>query len=460
MSQNKIQAPKGTYDILPAGNPKDPWTVSANWHAVEKIAREVAEVYHYGEIRTPIFETSELFHRGVGETSDIVSKETYSFNDRDNRSITLRPEGTAGAARAAIENGLLNDQGARAKVWYIGANFRYERPQRGRYRQHHQFGIEAYGVAEPEQDVECILLQMDFYRRCGVKDLSLRLNSLGDAESKQRYRDELVKFLSPKKDKLSEDSQRRLDTNPLRILDSKDPRDVEAVVGAPPASESLSEQSATHFARVQELLRLSSSFAIATETARPGDVPVDDGIPMALAGHGQSAGVPFTVDGALVRGFDYYTGTLWEVTAGGLGSQNAIGGGGRYDNLIETLGGRPTPAVGFGSGLERLLIALEMQGVSLPETKKPLVWLVSMGDAAKTHNLKLIAELRAAGIPADMDYAGRAAKAQFKLADREKAKWSIVVGDDELAKGVVVLKNLATSEQITVSHAELLTKLA
>src|SRR5256885_192423 len=193
---NRINAPKGTIDLLPDVTPK--------WQTVERIARETAELYHFAEIRTPIFEHSELFHRGVGETTDIVSKETYTFPDRENRSLTLRPEGTAGVARAVIENGLLNDQGARVKVFYLGPIFRYERPQKGRLRQHHQFGVEAFGVAEPEQDVECILLQMDFYRRCGLKDLSLRINSMGDRESKQKYRDALVAFLSPKASRLSE----------------------------------------------------------------------------------------------------------------------------------------------------------------------------------------------------------------------------------------------------------------
>src|SRR5687768_3590874 len=236
----RINAPKGTYDILPQGNPKDPWTVTANWRAIERIARELAELYHFDEIRTPVFEHSDLFHRGVGETTDIVSKETYTFTDRGGRSLTLRPEGTAGVVRAAIENGLLNDQGARVKVFYIGPNFRYEKPQRGRYHQHHQFGVEAFGIAEGDQDAECIQLQMDFYRRTGLKDLALRINSLGDAESKQRYRDALVQFLAPKRGKLSDDSQRRLADNPLRILDSKDKRDAEAVQGAPPAAEYLS----------------------------------------------------------------------------------------------------------------------------------------------------------------------------------------------------------------------------
>src|SRR5438477_1683755 len=239
MASSSIQAPKGTKDILPAESPR--------WRFVEHIARDLAELYHFDEIRTPIFEHSELFHRGVGETTDIVSKETYTVADRDNRSMTLRPEGTAGVVRAVIEAGLLNDQGARVKVFYLGPNFRYERPQKGRYRQHHQFGVEAFGVAGPEQDVECIQLQMDFYRRCGVKDLALRINSLGDRESKQRYRDALVEFLTPAASRLSEDSQRRLSENPLRILDSKDPRDVEAIKGAPPAVDSLSDASKTHF---------------------------------------------------------------------------------------------------------------------------------------------------------------------------------------------------------------------
>ena len=296
-------------------------------------------LYHFAEIRTPIFEHTELFHRGVGETSDIVNKEMYTFDDRGGRSITLRPEGTAGVVRAMIEHSVLADQGSRAKVFYLGPNFRFERPQAGRLRQHHQFGAEAFGVAEPEQDVECILLQMDFYRRCGVKDLELQVNSLGDRESKQHYRDALVAFLTPKQAQLGEDSQRRLQTNPLRILDSKDPRDQEACQGAPPAGESLSDKSRRHFERVQALLA--------------------------------SAAVPFRVNPNLVRGFDYYTETLWEVVAGGLGAQNALGGGGRYDNLVEQLGGRPTPGVGFGSGLERLLLALEGQGVTLPRRDPP-----------------------------------------------------------------------------------------
>src|SRR5688500_15282951 len=417
---SKIQAPKGTVDTLPA----ESW----KWQAVESIAREVARVYHFAEIRTPVYEYTELFHRETGETTDIVRRETFTFNDRGDASITLRPEGTPGVVRAAIENGLLNDPGTRLKVFYIGANFRYERPQKGRLRQHHQFGVEAFGAAEPEQDAECIMLQMELYRRCGVRELSLRVSSLGDAQSKKDYREALVRFLGPKRAQLSEDSQRRLEENPLRILDSKDPRDVEARAGAPPAAEYLSEASRRHFERVQGLLR--------------------------------DAGVTFAVDSNLVRGLDYYTNTVWEVVAGGLGAQNALGGGGRYDNLVETLGGRPAPGVGFGCGLERLLIALEAQQVAVPPVdQRPLVWLVAHGDAAKEFNWTLIRDLRAAGVRADMDLSGRSVKNQFKVAERENAAYCVIVGENELASNSVMLKDLARREQSAVPRDELVARL-
>lgn len=414
-----IQSLKGFDDLLPEVTPR--------WRAVERVAHRVAELYDYKEIRTPVLESSEVFHRGVGETSDIVKKETYTFTDRDGASVTLRPEGTAGVVRAVIEAGYLNDQGARSKVYYIGPNFRHERPQKGRVRQHHQFGIEAFGVPSPEQDVECIALQMDFYARCGLKDLALNVNSLGDRESKERYRDALVAFLSPKRESLSEDSQRRLETNPLRILDSKDPRDRACCEGVPSAVESLSEKSRLHFERVTSLLK--------------------------------QQGLVFKVDPTLVRGFDYYTDTLWEVTAGGLGSQSAVGGGGRYDNLVEQMGGRATPGVGFGSGFERLLIALKAQKVELPLDRKPLVWLAHHGDAARDANLTLAKELRAADIAVDLDLSGRAMKAQLKMADREQAAFCVVVGDNELQAGVVNLKDLKKNEQTTVPRGELIAKL-
>jgi histidyl-tRNA synthetase len=415
---SKINAPRGTADTLPA----ESW----KWQAVEAIAREVASLYHFAEIRTPIYEFSDLFHRGVGETTDIVSKETFTFLDRGGDSITLRPEGTAGVVRAVIENNLIAQEGSRQKLFYIGPNFRYERPQKGRLRQHHQFGVEAFGIAEPEQDVECILLQLDFYRRCGLKGPVLLINSLGDSESKKQFAEHLVASLTPLKASLSEESQRRLTTNPLRILDSKDPRDVE-LTDKLIATQFLSPQSRAHFDRVIELL---------------------DG-----------AKVRPVVDGSLVRGFDYYTGTLWEITTSGLGSQNAIGGGGRYDNLVERLGGRPTPGVGFGIGLERLLIALEAQNVALPDKRLPLVWLVAMGAKAKQSAWDLLAELRAAGIAADMDLGNRSMKAQFKIADREAAKICLILGDDELARGEVMLKTLTNGEQSAVPRTEIISRL-
>lgn len=415
----KLQAPKGTQDVLP--------DEAGAWQTVERLAREVAARFGFREIRTPIFEHSELFHRSAGETTDIVRKETYTFEDRGGRSITLRPEGTAGVVRAVIEHGLVNDPGSRAKVFYIGPNFRYERPQSGRLRIHHQFGAEAFGVAEPEQDVECILLQLEFYRACGLRDLGLRINSLGDRDSKQRYRDIVFNALAPRRDQLSEDSQRRLDENPLRILDSKDARDVAACRDLPPAHRHLSDASRVHFDRVAELLR--------------------------------DAGVNFSIDGRLVRGFDYYTGTLWEVTAAGLGAQDAVGGGGRYDNLVEQLGGRPTPGVGFGSGLERLLLALAAQQASLPVTAPPLVWIVAHGPEAHGEKLRLLRELRAAGMPADADLTGRSVKAQFKLADREHARLCLVLGERELLDNTVVLKDLSSGGQQAVPRGEVLDRL-
>jgi len=408
---DKIQALKGFKDILPAEVGK--------WQALERIAREVSALFSYDEIRTPVLESSDVFHRGVGETSDMVRKETYTFTDRDGDSVTLRPEGTAGVVRAVVEAGLLNDQGARVKVFYLSSNFRHENTQRGRLRQHHQFGAEAFGVADPEQDVECILLQWEFYRRCGVRDLSLRLNSLGDRESKERYRAALRAHFEPRRSALSDDSQRRLDENTLRILDSKDPRDVAACAGAPPAADSLSDRSRAHFDRVRALLTTSE--------------------------------VPFTVDATLVRGFDYYTDTLWEVTAGGLGSQNAIGGGGRYDNLVEQLGGKPNPGVGFGSGLERLLLALESQAVELPVSESRTVFLISQTPAARERNLKLAQQLRSAGIAVDLDLAGRGMKGQLKLADRRKASVCVITGEQELADNTVAVKDMLTGSQVTVS---------
>ena len=412
----RLQAPKGTQDLLP--------DATRRWRAVERVAREVAEIYRYGEVRTPIFEDTSLFHRGVGEATDIVQKETYTFETRGGSSLTLRPEGTAPVVRALLQAGLLDGQGATAKVYYLSTPmFRYERPQAGRYRQHHQFGVEAFGVAGPEQDAECVLLQSDFYKRVGLRDVSLDLNTLGDGESKRRYAEALREFFGAKKGELSEDSRRRLETNPLRILDSKDPRDVAAREGVPANADSLSDRSREHFARVRELL--------------------------------ESANVKFEINANLVRGLDYYTDTLWEFTAAGLGAQAAVGGGGRYDGLVETLGGRATPGVGFGMGMERLLLALDAQGVPVAEAARQLAWVVAQSDAARDAAWAVARDLRAAGVAADLDLTGRGMKAQMKLANAAGATHAVVIGDRELAADVVSLKDMATGEQREVPRATL-----
>ncbi len=424
----KINAPRGTADILPS----ESW----KWQAVEAIARHVAQIYHYSEIRTPIFESTELFHRGVGETSDVVHKETYTFKDRGDRSMTLRPEGTAGTVRAAIEHGLIAQEGSRAKVFYIGPNFRYERPASGRLRQHHQFGVEAFGIAAPEQDVECILLQLEFYKRCGLKlkDLRIRLNSLGDKESKQRLAEHIREALTPHKSALSEDSQRRLEENPLRILDSKEPQDHELIESVKLFTTGfLSPKSQAYQERVMSLL---------------------NGSPLL-----READTAAFFDSKLVRGFDYYTETLWEIGLPALGPQDALGGGGRYDNLVENLGGKPTPGVGFGSGIERLLLALEAQKISLPDPRPALVWIVYHGAEARDSAANLLAELRDAEITADMDLSDRSMKAQFKMADREAAKWCLILGDDELKSAQVTVKNLTTGDQSSVARGEITAKM-
>ena len=417
MAQPRIKAPRGTQDFLP--------DQTRRWQVVERFAREVAALYRFEEIRTPVFEDTALFHRGVGETSDIVTKETYTFTTRGGDDLTLRPEGTAPVVRALLEAGQLDQPGATAKLYYLSTPMlRYERPQAGRYRQHHQFGIEAFGVAAPEQDAECILLQLDFYRRCGLGQLTLHLNSLGDAESKARYGAALRDFFAARIDAISDESKRRLETNPLRILDSKDPRDGAARQGAPANVEFLSDRSRAHFDRVRALL---------------GEMKVD-----------------YALNPGLVRGLDYYTETLWEFEAGGLGAQAAVGGGGRYDNLVETLGGKPTPGVGFGLGLERLLLALEAQGIALPDAYRRPVWVIAQSDKARDACLKLLTELRHAGIAADTDYTGRSVKAQFKLADRARSSHVLIIGDYELEREAVAVKDLETGEQREVERAKVL----
>jgi histidyl-tRNA synthetase len=412
-----LRAVKGMNDILP--------DEIGRWQVLESALRRTFELAGYKEIRTPVLEPLELFVRSIGEATEIVEKQMFVV-EREEESLALRPEGTAGVARAYVASALHGREPV-SRFYYLGPMFRAERPQRGRYRQFWQAGVEIYGDPGPGCDAELIDMLVRLLDGLGVKNLRVLVNSLGGKETRARFREALRTYLTPRASELSEHAQKRLADNPLRILDSKDPRDQEAIQGAPPAGESLSDKSRKHFDRVQELLTASKA--------------------------------PFQVNPSLVRGFDYYTETLWEVTASGLGAQNAIGGGGRYDNLVESLGGRPTPGVGFGSGLERLLIALEAQGVALPNPTRPLVWLVYHGDAARTAQWQLLQHLRAADIPADMDHSGRSVKAQLKILDRAGARQTVTVGDTELANSTVVLKDLKTGQQSSISRTDLVARL-
>lgn len=410
----------GVFDILPKDK-KDLWRSSYLWHYVEEIMRKTAHAYGFHEIRTPLFERTELFKRGVGEETDIVGKEMYTFEDRGGRSMTLRPEGTAAAMRALIESQLLLDSPVQ-KIYYIAPMFRYERNQAGRYRQHHQFGVEAIGVGGPEQDVEVIDLIFTIFNRLGLKHLQVSLNSIGDPESRANYRAALVDYLQTHFERLSPDSKTRLEKNPLRILDSKDPGDKEITLGAPSVLDFLNGESKDHFEQVQKLLK--------------------------------ELKIPYKLDKNLVRGLDYYNKTVFEVVAGELGAQNSITGGGRYDGLVKLLGGPDLPAFGFGAGIERILHTLLKQNITLPQPYNPLLFVITLGDAAKTAAFTLIHQLRQAGISAQMDFSGRKVGKLLQLADQLGAVYTTVLGDNELEKGRIELKKMDNGEkmEIPLSH--------
>jgi histidyl-tRNA synthetase len=394
--------PRGTNDILPGEVEK--------WHFVEETAREVCRRFNVQEIRTPIFEHTELFQRGVGDTTDIVEKEMYTFADRSQRSLTLRPEGTAAVTRAYTENKLYA-QPAPQKLFYIGPMFRYERPQSGRYRQFHQFGVEVLGVNDPAVDAEVIALAMTFLAALGLKDLSLEINSVGSPESRTQYRDILRGHLAPIKEKLCKDCQSRYDRNPMRILDCKNETCKALTADAPHMLDHLVEKDAAHF--------------------------------KALCEHLDSFGIEYKVNPRMVRGLDYYTQTAFEI----LESGSTIGGGGRYNGLVEQVGGPETPGIGFAFGIERCLIALKSQEVQLPIQTGLDVFLVALGEAAQKRSVTMLQEFRLAGLVADKDYLGRSMKAQLKAADRLQARRVVILGDDELAKGVANVKEMATGEQ-------------
>ena len=408
----KLQKPKGTQDILPQE--------SAKWQYVEDFARKTFRKYNYGEIRTPIFEHYEVISRSVGDTTDIVTKEMYDFYDKGDRHITLRPEGTAPVVRSYVENKLFAPEVQKpVKVYYMGSMFRYERPQAGRLREFHQIGAECFGSNNPATDVEMIAMAAQFFKDIGITNVSLELNSLGNPESRAAYRQALIDYLTPLKPSLSADSQRRLEENPLRVLDSKEPEDKAAVEGAPSILDYLDKESSTYFAAVRSML----------ETLQ----------------------IPYVINTNMVRGLDYYNHTIFEFTTEVAGSQLTICAGGRYDGLVAYFGGPETPGVGFGMGLERLLLVLDKQGVELPIETALDVYVAVLGAGANGRALELVQALRAQGFAAERDYLDRKLKAQFKSADNFKAKTLITLGESEVESGQVTVKNNYNREEITVS---------
>ena len=408
----KLQKPKGTQDILPQE--------SAKWQYVEDFARKTFKKYNYGEIRTPIFEHYEVISRSVGDTTDIVTKEMYDFYDKGDRHITLRPEGTAPVVRSYVENKLFAPEVQKpVKVYYMGSMFRYERPQAGRLREFHQIGAECFGSSNPATDVEMIAMAAQFFKDIGITNVSLELNSLGNPESRAAYRQALIDYLTPLKASLSADSQRRLEENPLRVLDSKEPEDKAAVEGAPSILDYLDEESSAYFAAVRSML----------ETLQ----------------------IPYVINTNMVRGLDYYNHTIFEFTTEVAGSQLTICAGGRYDGLVAYFGGPETPGVGFGMGLERLLLVLDKQGVELPIETALDVYVAVLGTGANDRALELVQALRAQGFAAERDYLDRKLKTQFKSADNFKAKTLITLGESEVESGQVTVKNNYNREEITVS---------
>lgn len=412
-----FQTVKGTHDILPEEIDQ--------WRYVEDKVRQMMEAYNYQEIRTPIFEHTELFSRSIGQDTDIVGKEMYTFTDGGNRSLTLCPEGTAPVVRAYIQNNL-GAKSPQVKLFYLAPMFRQENPQLGRFRQFHQFGMEAIGPLDAAQDVEIIALAMGIYGELGLQKLSLRLNSVGCRVCRPGYRDVLRNFLKTRLSALCQDCVQRYEKNPLRVLDCKRSSCRKQTEDIPLMIDHLCPECAQHFARVQELLsRLDIAYAL---------------------------------DGRLVRGLDYYTKTAFEVLSGELGSQDALGGGGRYDDLIEMLGGNPTPAVGFAAGIERLLLVLSKQK-GLQVSPKPLdLFVVVLGDDAKKVTLQVLEQLRHRLVRCDTDFVGRSLKAQLRTANRSGARYALIIGEDELSRGKVVLRDMEKSQQEEIDLDETVQK--
>ena len=405
-----IQAVRGMNDLLP--------DVVARWQRIEATARSVLAAYGYREIRLPLVEKTELFARSIGNFTDIVEKEMYTFEDRNGEWLTLRPEGTAGCVRAGIENGLLHNQVQR--LWYAGPMFRHERPQKGRYRQFHQIGVEAFGVGAPDLDAELILICARLWRALGIRGLTLELNSLGTSETRAAYRRALVAYLERHRSALDEDSQRRLEKNPLRVLDSKNPAMQQIIHNAPSLTEYLDDASRAHFGRLCEYLT--------------------------------SAGMAYTLNPRLVRGLDYYTGTVFEWATDRLGAQSAVCAGGRYDGLVELLGGQATPAAGFALGLERLAELLALDVSETGDNQAPQAYLAVLDEAVRSQALKLAESLRDRGWRIECHGGSGSLKAQLKRADKSGARFALLLGPDEVARAAVSIKDLrGGAEQATVA---------
>ena len=409
-----ISIPKGTKDMLPRD--------AAAWHYVEQKARETAALFSFREIRTPMFEHTELFTRGVGETTDIVTKEMYTFEDKGGRSMTLRPEGTAGVARAFIENGLGQDV-MPMKAYYLASVFRYERPQSGRLREHHQFGVELYGSSSPYADAEVISLAHTFLLSVGIGGLTLHLNSIGCKECRPKFNAALRGYIGDNLDRMCGKCRERFDKNPLRILDCKEEKCREIVKAAPSITDFLCDDCRAHFEQLQGIL--------------------------------ERQGVPFVVDPSVVRGLDYYTRTVFEFVSEDIGAQGTVCGGGRYDGLVEEVGGKSTPAVGFGLGLERLLLVLQNTGRLDAPRERADIYLAPLGERAAGEVPAIAAGLRRAGVSADYDMMGRGVKAQMKYADKSGARFVVVIGDNELESGTAVLKNMDTGEERSVALGDI-----
>ncbi|MBQ7202742.1 MAG: histidine--tRNA ligase [Eubacterium sp.] len=404
------KAIKGTKDVLPAEVHKNQY--------IESTCLSVAERFGYKEIRTPVFEHTELFQRGVGDTTDVVQKEMYTFDDKGGRSITLRPEGTAGAARSFLENGLCNEA-LPQKVCYLTSCYRYEKPQAGRLREFHQFGIECFGATSPLADAEMIALAKQVFDELGVSELRLEINSIGCPECRKKYQDALREYFGAHKDELCPTCQERLERNPMRLLDCKSPQDKALAENAPVVLDYICDECSEHFDSVKNYLN--------------------------------AMGIEYTVNPKIVRGLDYYTKTVFEFINDSIGAQGTVCGGGRYDGLIEEFGGQKTPSLGFGMGLERLRLVMEAQGCEFPEAEKPDLFIVALGEKAQLKAVEIAQDMRNEGFTVLLDLNARSLRAQMKYADKLGAKYNIVIGDNEVENKSTVLKNMQNGESCEVS---------